>query len=82
MELLRETTTPEQREAGVRRIVVALGADHSIQVEVNVTQMRDMARSDEPVMLQATDELVSNHNLAIALIRIAAASVTRVGNKL
>jgi len=74
---VREITPPELRESGLRSFAVRLHEFHA--VEIIVSHSRDAGRYDEPVELVPSSEVISNADLAVALIQLASKTVSTVG---
>lgn len=79
---VRETTGSKDEENGQRRFVVTMDEFHAVDITVSCAQRKDIARPDEPVRLGTCTELVSNKDLAVALIQLASQAVSKVGNKI
>lgn len=78
---VRETTTPALTDTGMRAFVVNLHEFH--EVEVIIAHRRDDGRHyDEPVNLVPCHAGISNTDLAVALIQLAAKAGATVGGSL
>lgn len=75
---VRETTTPALADTGMRSFVVAL--DQFTEIEIIAALREDVSEhGDEPVELRQADHVVTNRELAVALIQLASKTVSTVG---